>query len=157
MLPGLVSQGRKNTGVSEGTILLNGFPKDEATFNRVTCYVEQQDLHSPLTTVREALAFSAALRLPASVTPEARSAFVDEIMTLLELIDISDRKVGAVGAPDGLSPGERKRLTIGVELCSNAPVIFADEATRYVSRSLFPSCAHRTREMRHAKHLLGHP
>ena len=121
--------GRKNSGVAAGTITLNGFPKDEATFNRVTCYVEQQDVHAPLTTVREALAFSAALRLPGSVTSAQRADFVEEVLHLLELADIADRKVGAPGAPDALSPGERKRLTIGVELCSNAPVIFADEAT----------------------------
>ena len=30
---------------------------------------------------------------------------------------------------DGLAPAERKRLTIGVELCGNAPVIFLDEPT----------------------------
>ena len=37
--------------------------------------------------------------------------------------------MGGAGEPDGLSPGERKRLTIGVELVSNAPIIFCDEPT----------------------------
>ena len=37
--------------------------------------------------------------------------------------------MGAIGAPDGLAPHERKRLTIGVELVSNAPIIFLDEPT----------------------------
>ena len=58
-----------------------------------------------------------------------------QVLDLLELTEIADRKVGMPGAPDGLSPGERKRLTIGVELCSNAPVIFADEATSGLVRA----------------------
>ena len=114
-----VLAGRKSNGVIEGAITLNGFPKDARTFNRVTCYVEQQDVHAPLTTVREALTFSAALRLPDSVASAVRSAFVSEVLELLELVDIADRKVGAPGSAGALSPGERKRLTIGVELCSN--------------------------------------
>ena len=124
-----VLAGRKNSGVMTGTILLNGFPKDEATFNRVAAYVEQSDIHSPLTTVREALEFSAILRLPPSVTAAEKAAFCDEVLELLELTPIQGRLVGSPGAPNGLSPGERKRLTIGVELMSNSPLLFLDEPT----------------------------
>ena len=121
--------GRKNSGKMEGSISLNGFPKDPASFNRITAYVEQSDIHMPLTTVREALEFSAGLRLTSDVPIAQRDAFIDDIIDLLELRDLSNRLVGAVGAPDGLAPHERKRLTIGVELVSNAPVIFLDEPT----------------------------
>jgi ABC-type multidrug transport system ATPase subunit/ABC-type multidrug transport system permease subunit len=121
--------GRKNSGKMEGLISLNGFPKDPASFNRITAYVEQSDIHMPLTTVREALEFSAGLRLTSDVSTAQRTAFIDDIIDLLELRDLSNRLVGAVGAPDGLAPHERKRLTIGVELVSNAPVIFLDEPT----------------------------
>jgi len=121
--------GRKNSGLMAGSIFLNGFPKEERSFNRVTSYVEQNDLHMPLTTVREALDFSAALRLPQEVTAAQRARFVDEVVALLELGDLQGRLVGAVGAADGLAPHERKRLTIGVELVGNAPVLFLDEPT----------------------------
>jgi len=121
--------GRKNSGKMEGSISLNGFPKDSASFNRITAYVEQSDIHMPLTTVREALEFSAGLRLSSEVPLAQRDAFIDDIIDLLELRDLSNRLVGVVGAPDGLAPHERKRLTIGVELVSNAPVIFLDEPT----------------------------
>ena len=111
-----------------------------------------QDIHASLTTVREALEFSARLRLATSVLPSQRAAFVDEVMRLLELDKIASRlvsslgelifsakrpltsggrsvQVGILGATDALAPGERKRLTIAVELCANTPVIFLDEPT----------------------------
>ena len=121
--------GRKNSGTAGGSITLNGFPKDSRTFNRVAAYVEQNDMHMPLQTVREAIEFSAALRLPSEVPAATRAAFVDEVMAQMELTHLADAKVGDPGEKDSLSPGERKRLTIGVELAANAPVLFLDEPT----------------------------
>lgn len=83
-------------------------------------------MHMPLATVREAVTFSAALRL-ADVDAQTRAAWVEEVLQLLELDTLADRLVGAPGAPGALAPAERKRLTIAVELASNAPVLFADE------------------------------
>lgn len=48
-------------------------------------------------------------------------------MDLLELTAIKDRKIGEPGAADGLAPGQRKVLTIGVELASNCPILFLGE------------------------------
>jgi hypothetical protein len=79
----------------------------------------QNDIHNSFATVREALEFSAALRLPSSVTPAQRSAYVEEVMALLELKAIEHRQIGELGAANALAPGQRKILTIGVELCSN--------------------------------------
>lgn len=112
-----------------GSITLNGFPKEARSFNRVTAYVEQMDVHAPFATVRESLEFSAALRLPSHVTNVQRASYVTEVLELLELEDVAERKVGIAGAPDAIAPHERKRLTIGVELVSNAPVLFLDEPT----------------------------
>jgi len=65
--------------------------------------------------------------MPAEVTPAERAAHVDHVLELLELSDIAGRLVGLPGAAGALAPAERKRLTIAVELASNAPVLFADE------------------------------
>ena len=82
--------GRKTTGRIIGEILVNGTPKDQRRFSRIMGYVEQTDVHSPHSTVKEALLFSAVLRLPYHQVPEARRrAFVDEILRLLELEDIA--------------------------------------------------------------------
>jgi ABC-type multidrug transport system fused ATPase/permease subunit len=63
-----VISGRKNTGVVEGNIYLNGKPKVENQFRRITGYVEQFDSLSEKSTAREVITFSAALRLASSIT-----------------------------------------------------------------------------------------
>jgi hypothetical protein len=65
-----VIAGRKTVGRISGDILVNGQPKDQKQWARVCGYVEQNDIHTPATTVKEALQFSARLRLPASVTDD---------------------------------------------------------------------------------------
>jgi ABC-type multidrug transport system ATPase subunit len=60
-----VLAGRKNTGSITGNIYVNGRPKDQATFKHMMGYVEQFDSLSRNDTAREAVEFSAALRLPA--------------------------------------------------------------------------------------------
>jgi ABC-type multidrug transport system ATPase subunit len=120
---------RKTTGHIGGALFMDGVTVDRAVFARNTAYCEQLDVHTALATVAEALHFSAALRLPGSVPSETRSAFVAEVMELLELQPISRRLVGEPGTSDSLSPSQRKVLTIAVELVSNSPILFLDEPT----------------------------
>lgn len=82
-------------GIIQGDVRMNGFPKEQASFARVSGYVEQFDVHSPQTTVREALLFSAQLRTQGE-TSEVITAFVDEVMDLVELTPLRD---GLVGPP----------------------------------------------------------
>ena len=123
-----VIAGRKTAGKIEGTITVNGQPQDKATYRRISAYVEQNDAHMPLATVRESMLFSAQLRLPQSVPASTREAFVDELIDLLELTAVKDRIVGNENYV-GLSPGQLKLLTIGVELVSNPSILFLDEPT----------------------------
>ncbi|KAL3144459.1 hypothetical protein ABBQ32_004202 [Trebouxia sp. C0010 RCD-2024] len=122
-----VLSGRKTGGIIQGDIMMNGFPKEQATFARVSGYVEQFDVHSPQTTVREALLFSARLRTRGE-TNEVITAFVDEVMDLVELTPLRDGLVGIPGR-SGLSVEQRKRLTIAVELVANPSIVFMDEPT----------------------------
>jgi len=122
-----VIAGRKTGGKMEGAIFLNGHPKETKSFARLTAYCEQVDVHNTFATVREALHFSAALRLPDGVSAKTKAAFVEEVLDLLELRSIADRLIGETGAANGLAPGQRKILTVGVELVSNAPILFLGE------------------------------
>ncbi|CAD7702122.1 unnamed protein product [Ostreobium quekettii] len=123
-----VLAGRKTTGVIEGELLVNGYPKEQKTWSRVVGYVEQTDSHSPAVTVREALEFSARLRLDTSVTYDKAMAVVDEVLSIVDLTDIQHSIVGVKGLY-GLSYEQRKRLSIAVELVANPSVVFMDEPT----------------------------
>ncbi|RAL41316.1 hypothetical protein DM860_010110 [Cuscuta australis] len=123
-----VLAGRKTGGYIEGDIRLSGFPKKQETFARISGYCEQNDIHSPHLTVYESLTFSAWLRLPSGITSEARNLFIKEVMQLVELDSLKDALVGLPGV-NGLSTGQRKRLTIAVELVANPSLIFMDEPT----------------------------
>ncbi|KAB1215924.1 Pleiotropic drug resistance protein 2 [Morella rubra] len=116
-----VLAGRKTGGYIEGSISISGYPKNQATFARVSGYCEQNDIHSPFVTVYESLVYSAWLRL-------ASDMFVDEVMDLVELNPLRSALVGLPGV-DGLSTEQRKRLTIAVELVANPSIIFMDEPT----------------------------
>ncbi|KAL6777130.1 hypothetical protein ACKKBF_B20305 [Auxenochlorella protothecoides x Auxenochlorella symbiontica] len=119
--------GRKTVGVIRGDILVNGHPKDQATWSRVVGYVEQTDIHSAPVTVRESLLFSARLRLEESVSYDQVKSIVEETLLMVELDRIAGRVVGGDGS--GISIEQRKRLSIAVELVANPSVVFMDEPT----------------------------
>ncbi|RAK79326.1 uncharacterized protein BO72DRAFT_505409 [Aspergillus fijiensis CBS 313.89] len=120
---------RKSEGRTTGDIRLGGVPPHPLSFARSCGFCMQQDVHEPTTTVREALQFSALLRRPAEVPREEKLAYVEQVISLLELEKIADALVGSTG--DGqLSVEERKRVTIGVELVAKpSALLFLDEPT----------------------------
>ncbi|KAL6327276.1 hypothetical protein AAG906_017833 [Vitis piasezkii] len=123
-----VLAGRKTSGCIEGSISISGYPKNQATFARISGYCEQTDIHSPNVTVYESLVYSAWLRLAPDVKKETRQMFVEEVMDLVELHPLRNALVGLPGI-DGLSTEQRKRLTVAVELVANPSIIFMDEPT----------------------------
>lgn len=63
-----VLSGRKTSGNVEGEIKIGGHPKVQAIYSRLSAYCEQTDMHSPMVTIKESLAFSARLRLSSQLT-----------------------------------------------------------------------------------------
>ncbi|PGH10945.1 hypothetical protein AJ79_05191 [Helicocarpus griseus UAMH5409] len=118
---------RISMGVITGDMLVNGKPLD-ASFQRKTGYVLQQDLHLETTTVREALRFSAMMRQPKTVSKKEKYAFVEDVIKMLDMEPFSEAVVGNPG--EGLNVEQRKLLTIGVELASKPQLLlFLDEPT----------------------------
>ena len=77
-------------------MLVDGQPRD-ASFQRQTGYVQQQDLHLGTATVREALNFSAILRQPTHIPRAEKIAYVDEVIKLLDMQEYAEAVVGVPG------------------------------------------------------------
>lgn len=93
-----------------------------------TAYVTQQDVLIPTLTVRETLGYSADLRLPATTTVEQRKQIVEEVILELGLKECANTRVGN-SQHRGCSGGEKRRVSIGVQLLANPSVLFLDEPT----------------------------
>jgi len=77
-------------------------------------HVPQDDVLYETLTVRESVEYSALLRLPKATKEEEKQQQVDSILKELNLDGISNSRIGGRGA--GISGGERKRVSIGMEL-----------------------------------------
>ena len=125
-----VLAGRKAGGKSRGTLTVDG--ARYATMASRRCafgYVVQDDSTLPIfLTVREAIQFSANLRLPPSMSTEERNRRVDRVIGQLGLEKVKDSIIGDIGS-SGISGGERRRVSIGMELVVEPQVLLLDEPT----------------------------
>lgn len=111
-----------------GTLTANGEKVKPTAFRRNVAYVTQEDALFPTATAREALEFSAKLRLPKNTTKAERETLVNDMINSLGLKRCENTMVGSE-LIRGCSGGERKRVAIGVELVSNPTCLFLDEPT----------------------------
>ncbi|XP_078488410.1 broad substrate specificity ATP-binding cassette transporter ABCG2 isoform X2 [Ciona intestinalis] len=119
--------GRKDPSGLSGNILINNRPLP-SNFKRISGYVVQQDIVIGTLTVRENLWFSANLRLPRSVSQKDKKKRIEEILYDLGLTMCADTKIGNEMIR-GVSGGEKKRASIGMELITAPTVLFLDEPT----------------------------
>ncbi|KAH9984294.1 putative ABC multidrug transporter [Xylariaceae sp. FL0662B] len=118
---------RVATGVATGDVHIDDKLRD-ATFGRRIGYVQQEDIHLPTTTVREALQFSALLRQSKDKSKAERLSYVDSVLDMLDMEAYADAIVGVPG--EGLNVEQRKRLTIAVEMVARPDILlFLDEPT----------------------------
>ncbi|XP_066549501.1 broad substrate specificity ATP-binding cassette transporter ABCG2 isoform X2 [Amia ocellicauda] len=118
---------RKDPAGLSGDVLIDGAPQP-ANFKCISGYVVQDDVVMGNLTVRENLLFSAALRLPTSISFEDKEERVANVISELGLTRVADSRVGTE-LIRGVSGGERKRTSIGMELITEPPVLFLDEPT----------------------------
>ncbi|MFI9240990.1 FHA domain-containing protein [Streptomyces sp. NPDC053086] len=85
--------------------------------------VPQDDILHKELTVKKALKYAAKLRFPADTTGQERDARIDEVLRELKLDIHKDKKVTS------LSGGQRKRVSVALELLTKPSLIFLDEPT----------------------------
>lgn len=88
----------------------------------------QDDALMPTATPREAFEFSASLRLPATTSKETIKKLVDQTIIDLGLESCADVMIGGA-LIKGISGGQRKRTSVGVEIITNPSLLFLDEPT----------------------------
>lgn len=111
-----------------GQVLVNGCPVHAQSFRKVSGYVAQEDALFPLLTVEETLMYSALLRLPGGKKEAIHRVRV--LIKELGLEHVACSKIGeGSGSTRGISGGEKRRLSIGIELVHDPAVAFIDEPT----------------------------
>nr|ADN33920.1 white-brown-complex ABC transporter family protein [Cucumis melo subsp. melo] len=91
-------------------------------------YVTQEDILLGTLTVRETISYSAQLRLPNSMTKDELDSIVDATILEMGLQDCADRLIGNWHLR-GISGGEKKRLSVAVEILTRPRLLFLDEPT----------------------------
>ncbi|XP_015178287.1 PREDICTED: ATP-binding cassette sub-family G member 4 [Polistes dominula] len=117
-----VLSGFRETGV-DGAIYVNGRVRDLRSFSRCSAYITQNDCLEPLLTVLESMRIAADLKLPTNVPKHQKETVIEEILTTLGLYEHMNTSTGR------LSGGQKKRLSMALELVNNPTVMFLDEPT----------------------------
>ena len=90
--------------------------------------VEQDVTFFPHMTVRETLAFRVDLQMGSQLSRKGRERLVNDLLEQMSLVECADTMVGNAKVR-GVSGGERKRLSIAVEMISSPSIVFLDEPT----------------------------
>ncbi|KAI3979474.1 hypothetical protein MKX01_001666 [Papaver californicum] len=120
----------------KGCVTMNGESLDSGVLKLISAYVMQDDLLFPMLTVEETLMFSAEFRLPRSLSKSKKMARVQAVIDELGLRNAANTIIGDEGHR-GISGGERRRVSIGVDIIHDPIVLFLDEPTS----GLDSSCA----------------
>ena len=113
---------------TSGDITVNGV-KISSSFRSLSAFVQQDDVLMGNLSVRETLRYAALLRLPKTISWKEKMERVESIMDELGLLKSANTKVGTPGLTKGISGGERKRLSIAIELLTQPSILFLDEPT----------------------------
>lgn len=117
---------------SGGAVWLDGHQTSLSEHKSLLGFVTEEDALLPLFSVEETLDFAAAVRLSPKVTAVERARLVSRLLHVLGLSHIRHSRVGqgaALAGVRGVSFGERRRLSIGVELAGLPQILFVDDAT----------------------------
>ncbi|MFF9852374.1 FHA domain-containing protein [Streptomyces litmocidini] len=124
-----------------GTVLYDGrdLYRDYAELRQRIGLVPQDDILHLQLTVRRALGYAAELRFPEDTVAAERQARVDEVIRELGLVERADQPIHS------LSGGQRKRVSVALELLTKPSLLFLDEPTSGLDPGMDRSVMHMLR------------
>ncbi|KAI5313531.1 hypothetical protein L3X38_042707 [Prunus dulcis] len=121
-LGGRLSSNTRQTG----KILING--QKQALAYGTSAYVTQDDTLITTLTVSEAVYYSAQLQLPDSMSKAEKKERAEITIREMGLQDAMNTRIGGWGSK-GLSGGQKRRVSICIELLTRPNLLFLDEPT----------------------------
>ena len=123
--------GQLTSGEWQGTRLINKKLNKQNYDKKMRSqgYVHQQDNLLETLTVWQTLYFAAVLRISHELSINDKVRRAAKVMTDMGLSSAANTIIGGNGGHGGISGGQRRRLTIAVELLVNPSVLFLDEPT----------------------------
>ncbi|KAK8562754.1 hypothetical protein V6N13_018684 [Hibiscus sabdariffa] len=109
-----------------GDILING--RKQSLAYGTSAYVTQDDALITTLTVREAVYYSAQLQLPDTMAKSEKKERAEMTIREMGLQDAMDTRIGGWGAK-GLSGGQKRRVSICIEILTRPKLLFLDEPT----------------------------
>ncbi|MFD9243592.1 FHA domain-containing protein [Streptomyces sp. NPDC059556] len=124
-----------------GTVLYDGrdLYRDYAELRQRIGLVPQDDILHLQLSVRRALGYAAELRFPEDTEPDERRARVDEVIQELGLVERAQQPIHS------LSGGQRKRVSVALELLTKPSLLFLDEPTSGLDPGMDRSVMHMLR------------
>lgn len=112
-----------------GNMLYNGAVPSEGVIRSASSFVTQDDdALMPSLTVRESLRFAAGLRLPPWMSKKEKNDRAEEILLKMGLKDCASNLIGS-DLIKGISGGEKRRVTIAIQILTDPKVLLLDEPT----------------------------
>ncbi|KAL0456682.1 UNVERIFIED_CONTAM: ABC transporter G family member 1 [Sesamum latifolium] len=119
---------RMAKGSVKGSVKLNGEELESRFLKVISAYVMQDDLLFPMLTVEETLMFAAEFRLPRTLSKSKKKLRVQALIDQLGLRNATKTVIGDEGHR-GVSGGERRRVSIGIDIIHDPILLFLDEPT----------------------------
>ncbi|XP_023764733.1 ABC transporter G family member 1 [Lactuca sativa] len=126
LLDSLAGRLASNIRHSTGRILING-RKQRLTYGTMS-YMAQEQVLTWTLTVKETVYYSAELQLPKSMPKSEKRQRADRTIREMGLQDSLNTRIGGWGIK-GLSGGQRRRLSICLELLTHPKILLLDEPT----------------------------
>ncbi|KAI3705565.1 hypothetical protein L1987_75804 [Smallanthus sonchifolius] len=115
-------------GSLKGTVTLNGELLESRLLKVISAYVMQDDLLFPMLTVEETLMYAAEFRLPRTLSKSKKMLRVQALIDQLGIRNAAKTVIGDEGHR-GVSGGERRRVSIGIDIIHDPIILLLDEPT----------------------------